>query len=94
MTLYHPRPERWPQFTLRGLLIATTLSAIFAATTLPSMLEFIHMRGADSGQNNWNLIIKVRRGSDGLVYFQDEHGRWVKARPGSIVLHDGFEHRQ
>lgn len=27
-TLYHPRPERWPQFTLRGLLIAVTLTAL------------------------------------------------------------------
>jgi len=26
-TLYHPRPERWPQFTLRGLFIAVTLVA-------------------------------------------------------------------
>jgi len=26
--LYHPRPERWPQFTLRGLLIAVTVSAM------------------------------------------------------------------
>jgi len=28
MTFYHPRPERWPQFTLKGLLIAVTLSAL------------------------------------------------------------------
>jgi hypothetical protein len=24
-TLYHPRPERWPQFTLRGLLALVTV---------------------------------------------------------------------
>jgi len=26
--LYHPLPKRWPQFTLRGLLVATTLAAL------------------------------------------------------------------
>ena len=26
--LYHPRPERWPQFTLRGLLVTTTLASL------------------------------------------------------------------
>ena len=26
--LYHPRPERWPQWSLRGLLIAVTLAAL------------------------------------------------------------------
>ena len=33
--LYHPRPERWPQFTLRGLMIVTTLACILAAWVLP-----------------------------------------------------------
>ena len=28
MTLYHPRPERWPQFSLWGLLIVVTLAAL------------------------------------------------------------------
>jgi hypothetical protein len=27
-TLYHPRRERWPQFTLRGLLVVVTLTAL------------------------------------------------------------------
>jgi hypothetical protein len=27
-TLYHPRPERWPQFSLRGLLVVVTLAAL------------------------------------------------------------------
>ena len=31
MTLYHPRPERWPQFSLRGLLVAVTLAALVTA---------------------------------------------------------------
>jgi len=26
--LYHPRPKRWPQFTLRGLLVVVTLAAL------------------------------------------------------------------
>ena len=26
--LYHPRPELWPQFSLRGLLIVVTLVAL------------------------------------------------------------------
>ena len=26
--LYHPRPERWPQVSLRGLLVSTTLVAL------------------------------------------------------------------
>ena len=28
--LYEPRPERWPQFSLRGLLIVVTLAALLA----------------------------------------------------------------
>jgi hypothetical protein len=28
MTLYQPRPERWPQFTLRGLFVVVTLAAL------------------------------------------------------------------
>ena len=24
-TLYHPRPERWPQFTLSGLFVLVTI---------------------------------------------------------------------
>ena len=27
-TLYKPRPERWPQFSLRGLLVALTLAVL------------------------------------------------------------------
>jgi hypothetical protein len=26
--LYHPRPERWPQVSLRGLLVIVTLAAL------------------------------------------------------------------
>jgi len=26
--LYHPRPERWPQVSLKGLLAAVTLAAL------------------------------------------------------------------
>jgi hypothetical protein len=26
--LYHPRPERWPQFSLRGLLVVVTLAGL------------------------------------------------------------------
>ena len=33
MTLYHPRPERWPQFTLKGLLIGVTLAALLFIVT-------------------------------------------------------------
>ena len=27
--LYHPRPERWPQFTLRGLFVVVTVLGVF-----------------------------------------------------------------
>ena len=27
-SLYHSRPERWPQFTLRGLFVVVTLAAL------------------------------------------------------------------
>jgi hypothetical protein len=27
-TLYHSRPERWPQFTLRGLFVVVTIAAL------------------------------------------------------------------
>ena len=30
-SLYHPRPERWPQFSLRGLLVVILLAAILMA---------------------------------------------------------------
>ena len=32
--LYHPRPERWPQFTLRGLLVTVTLAALLMPCTI------------------------------------------------------------
>src|ERR1051325_8598191 len=28
-TLYHPRPERWPQFSLRGLLLTLTILSVW-----------------------------------------------------------------
>jgi hypothetical protein len=28
MSLYHPRPERWPQVSLKGLLVLVTVSAL------------------------------------------------------------------
>jgi hypothetical protein len=37
-TLYHPRPERWPQFSLRGLLIVAAIAAVLSATVLPQAL--------------------------------------------------------
>ena len=37
--LYHPRPERWPQFTLRGLMIAMVLAAVLSATVLPQAIR-------------------------------------------------------
>ena len=36
--LYHPRPERWPQVSLRGLLTALTLACVLAATILPDAI--------------------------------------------------------
>jgi len=38
---YHPRPERWPQFSLRGLFFATTLAAVLSGTVLPEAVEAI-----------------------------------------------------
>jgi len=28
LPLYHPRPERWPQFSLRGLFVVATVAAL------------------------------------------------------------------
>ena len=42
-TLYHPRPERWPQFTLRGLLFAVTLTGLVAG--------LIHLRRTPADVN-------------------------------------------
>jgi len=36
---YKPRPERWPQFTLRGMLVLTTLSCVLSATVLAKAVE-------------------------------------------------------
>ena len=35
--LYHPRPERWPQFTLRGLLIGLTVLGVLLGWTSAQM---------------------------------------------------------
>jgi len=37
-SLYTPRPACWFQFSLRGLLLLTTVSAILTATVLPSAI--------------------------------------------------------
>ena len=29
MTLYHPRPERWPQVSLKGLFVLVTMLCVF-----------------------------------------------------------------
>src|ERR1051325_8745572 len=39
MALYHPRPERWPQFSLRGLLAVTAIAGVLAATVLPQAIS-------------------------------------------------------
>src|ERR1051325_4630494 len=33
-TLYHPRPERWPRFTLRGLFVVVTLVSVWLGMQL------------------------------------------------------------
>ena len=43
MTLYHPRPERWPQVSLRGLLVAVALVAAPLAW-LGAQVKWIHDR--------------------------------------------------
>src|SRR5260370_1056647 len=39
--LYKPRPERWPQFSLRGLLLVLMLAAVLSATVLPRAIAAI-----------------------------------------------------
>ena len=34
-TLYHPRPERWPQVSLKGLFVLVTLLGVFLINLLP-----------------------------------------------------------
>jgi len=41
-SFYHSRPERWPQFTLKGLLIATTVAAVLSATALPVAIDWLN----------------------------------------------------
>ena len=43
--LYHSRPERWPQFTLNGLLIGVTLSALLVPWALSEYRNHIARRG-------------------------------------------------
>ena len=43
--LYKPRPEPWPQFTLRGLLIVTMLAGVLSATVLPKAYWEWRLRG-------------------------------------------------
>jgi len=37
--LYHPRPERWPQWSLKGLLIAVTLAALLVPWVVDAWLH-------------------------------------------------------
>ena len=49
--LYHPRPERWPQFSLRRLLIATTLTALllpWAVAEYRAWIEIVHVEMSDT----------------------------------------------
>jgi hypothetical protein len=39
MTLYHPRPDRWPQVSLKGLLVLMTVTCVLAATALPGAVR-------------------------------------------------------
>jgi len=52
---YQPRPERWPQFTLRGLLVVVTLVSVLTATVLPSAIatcrEWMDPRPSDTIYN-------------------------------------------
>jgi hypothetical protein len=43
--LYHPRPERWPQASLKGLFMATALACLPAAW-VGSQLHWIRQRHA------------------------------------------------
>jgi hypothetical protein len=61
-TLYHPRPERWPQFTLRDLFILTLLSAVLAATVLPGAVEaYCDWRDGPVFEDIINTNIEVER---------------------------------
>jgi len=42
--LYKPRPERWPQFTLRGLFFATTLAALLAPWAIAQYREWAELQ--------------------------------------------------
>jgi hypothetical protein len=43
-TLYHPRPERWPQVSCKGLLVLTTLSCVLSASVLPGAYRAWRLR--------------------------------------------------
>jgi len=57
MTLYHPRPERWPQFTVKGLLIAVTLAALLMPCLVAAHRNQRQLIGR--GNSNAGLVGKI-----------------------------------
>jgi hypothetical protein len=59
-TPYHPRPERWPQFTLRGLFVLVTIFGV--AMWLGVQVRWIRDRHAIlEGTADWSGTIPLRR---------------------------------
>jgi len=53
--LYHPRPERWPQFTLKGLLVALTLTGIL---TPCARWEHKRLQSRQRQPTDWELYVR------------------------------------
>jgi len=84
--LYHPRPERWPQFTLRGLLVATVLVALL----MPQLVaEYRRQEGLQKLRNN---LMKFgggfpetrEQGIERLKQDIEERGRHSGLRPDGL----------
>ena len=52
--LYHPRPDRWAQFSLRGLLIAVTLAALLMPWAITEYRAWQQLRWLRSHSANPN----------------------------------------
>jgi len=58
-SLYEFRPERWPQFTLRGLFIFVACFSAAIALAAPEVLSLYHSHGPAEIDVTFNLLVRL-----------------------------------
>ena len=74
-SIYHPRPERWPQVNLKGLFVLVAVAGVFC-WWLGIQVRWIRDRNAAV---NWNTAILFQNGHRPSLEFSDAFGDppWV-----------------